>query len=587
MALQSKTITADGAKKHHKFTLTVTENSTSTANNNSSVAWKLEISPIRNSYDWVSNQGKVKYSVMINGSTYSGIIAKYDGVSTVTIKSGTLSCPHDDDGTKTISFSFSITDSTGWSFAPGNASASGTMELTYIPRYAIITAAPDFNDEEDPTITYSNPFGTKVTALDACISLTGAVDDVKYRPVSTTGTSYTFALTEEEREVLRNGTKTSKTRSIIFYLRTTMDGVLYHSTSWKTLAIVNANPIIDPVITDTNGPTANLTDGTVLIRSHSNAYFETGAVGQKGATIKSQSVTCGGVTVEGATGTFPAVQSGDFVFTVTDSRGNTTTLPVKAPFVDYVNPTCSIIDSGRPDGDGNLTLKAAGVCFTGEIPGAGPNVVKVYYRHKESGGSYGDLVEMRVTAKDGQYTAVAGITGLDYQKTHIFQCVVEDFVASATTEEAAFKAIPVFDWSDEDFNFNVPVNAPGFSVGGVQMDYIVEQGTKSSWIYRKWNSGIMECWRRLQVTTAVSNAWGSMFVSGALSSTNLTYPYAFIETPILTVSLASFGSGGLVMASGNSYGSATTTGVLEIARGTSVSSGAQFLLNYHAIGKWK
>jgi hypothetical protein len=117
-------------------------------------------------------------------------------------------------------------------------------------------------------------------------------------------------------------------------------------------------------------------------------------------------------------------------------------------------------------------------------------------------------------------------------------------------------------------------------------DFVIDEGTSNGWTYRKWNSGKAECWKRLQITTGVSNAWGSLYTSGSLDATNLAYPFDFAETPILTVSLMPFGSGGLVMATGNGYGSATETGPYEIARGTSLASG-QFLLAYQALGRWK
>lgn len=163
MALQTKSISANGSNGHHKFTLTVTENSTDTTNNTSSLSWSFVISPVVKDFDWESNSGKVKYSVTIDGNTYSGIIATYDGVSTVTIKSGTMSCAHNADGAKTISCSFSITDSTGWSFAPGNASANGTMALTAIARKYTVTYYGNggISDIEEPlvdTATYGEDY---------------------------------------------------------------------------------------------------------------------------------------------------------------------------------------------------------------------------------------------------------------------------------------------------------------------------------------------------------------------------------------------------------------------------------------------
>ena len=574
--LQSKN-SYDG--RYLKLTCTQVQN---VSTNKSTIKWKLE-----------SLGGSVSYyytgptTVTINGTQVYYKARTSDAFPGIKgSASGELTVSHNTDGSKSISVSLSTAI-----YVKAVTSNSGTWTLDKIPRQASITVAPNFNDEQNPTITYSNPAGSAVDALDLCITLDGTTaNSLAYRAVSKTGTSYTYTLSDTDRAFLRNATPDSNTRSVGFYLRTIIGGVEYYSKVWKTLTIVNADPVIAPTITDTNADTAALTGGDALIRYFSNAYFQTGARAQKGATLKSQSVTCGDVNLEGASGTFLGVQSGSFVFTATDSRGNTTTLPVQIPFVDYVVLSCSI-GNNKPDTDGDFTLTASGLCYNGDIASSGSNDLYVLYRYKVSGGTWSDWADMAVSRDGNNYTAWTNFTGLDYRTTYIFQCKAGDLVTTATTDEVAIKSMPVFDWSGEDFNFNVPVSAPSLAVedltlGGVQLDYIVEQGTKSSWLYRKWNSGVMECWRRLQLTTNVSTAWGSLYSSGALSATNLTYPYAFVETPYLTVSLMPFGAGGLIMAPGNAYGSATQTGAFEITRGSSTTN-ASYLIAYHAIGRWK
>ena len=132
-------ISGNGSNGHHKFTLNVTENSTSTANNTSSISFSFVISPIQTTWNWEQWGANITYTVTINGTKYTGSIASYDGYSSVTLKSGTQSVAHNTDGTKSISYSFSVSDTSGQSYTCGNASASGTMALTTIPRYLTIT----------------------------------------------------------------------------------------------------------------------------------------------------------------------------------------------------------------------------------------------------------------------------------------------------------------------------------------------------------------------------------------------------------------------------------------------------------------
>lgn len=133
-------ISANGSNGHHKFTLAVVENSTSTANNTSSVSFSFVLSPIQTTWNWELWGANITYTVTVNGTKYTGSIANYDGYSSVTLKSGTFNVAHNTDGSKSISYSFTVSDTSGQSYTCGNASASGTFALTKIPRYLSITA---------------------------------------------------------------------------------------------------------------------------------------------------------------------------------------------------------------------------------------------------------------------------------------------------------------------------------------------------------------------------------------------------------------------------------------------------------------
>lgn len=331
-----------------------------------------------------------------------------------------------------------------------------TVALTDIPRFATITTAPNFNDEENPVITYSNPAGNSATSLRACITLDGTVADVEYRDVSKTGNSYTFNLTNAERDLLRAATTDGNSRSVGFYLRTQIGSSVDASKVWRTLTIKNPNPTIDPTITDANSATVALTgDSGKLVRYFSDAHVITDAQAVKKATLTSQRVTCGNKSLNGD-GTIEAVESGTFVFTATDSRGNTTQKTITTDFVEYVKLSC-ILGNSKPDTDGNMTVKVSGSYFDGSF-GAVTNSLSVYFRYKVSGGTYGEWLPMNVAiGSSSNYSATATLTGLDYQTQYVFQAYAEDALSTDYSVEKAVKAAPVFDWGESDFKFNVPV----------------------------------------------------------------------------------------------------------------------------------
>ena len=135
-------INSNGANGHHKFTLTVTNKleNNSTATNTSTVSFSFGLSSLGGGWNWEQWGANITYIITINGTQYTGSIANYDGYSDVTLKSGSLTVSHSTDGNKTISFSFSVTDTSGQSYTCGNASARGTLALATIPRYLSITS---------------------------------------------------------------------------------------------------------------------------------------------------------------------------------------------------------------------------------------------------------------------------------------------------------------------------------------------------------------------------------------------------------------------------------------------------------------
>ena len=103
-------ISANGSRGHHRFTLNVTQSATNIANNTSTLSFDFKLSPIENSWNWEEWNQSIVYTININGTSYTGYIPNYDGYSVVTLKSGTQSVAHNADGTKSISYSFSVSD---------------------------------------------------------------------------------------------------------------------------------------------------------------------------------------------------------------------------------------------------------------------------------------------------------------------------------------------------------------------------------------------------------------------------------------------------------------------------------------------
>lgn len=135
----TKTITANGSKGHHKFSLKVNEDTTS--GNSSFTSFSFTLSPIQTGWDWANWGSKISYTIDIGDNTYTGTIPAYNGSSAVTLKSGSnIEIPHNPDGTKTINISFAVTDTTGQSYTCGNASSSSILTLSVLHKAPEVTA---------------------------------------------------------------------------------------------------------------------------------------------------------------------------------------------------------------------------------------------------------------------------------------------------------------------------------------------------------------------------------------------------------------------------------------------------------------
>ena len=124
------------------------------------------------------------------------------------------------------------------------------------------------------------------------------------------------------------------------------------------------------------------------------------------------------------------------------------------------------------------------------------------------------------------------------------------------------------------------VSSEGGGGGGSSgIDYIIEEGTSGNWSYRKWESGIMECWGWKTFSVVVNQKWGSLYYATVTAE---NFPTAFSAIPELVFHMASGGA----WTTGTYSLSASSTGYFYVMRpdtGNTVNG----RVHYYAIGKWK
>lgn len=482
-------------------------------------------------------------------------------------------------------------------------------DLGTITRWAYITSASNFNETENPTISYTNPAGA--TNLQACISFTGARDDIAYRSVS--GGRYTFNLTADERETLINAVTSGNTKRIYFYLKSTKDGVTYYKSVARTFSLTDAFPVIEPAVFNMLTEQHELTGSSgALIRYASIAAAQSNATAKYNGSIVSQKITNGGTVVEDGLASFDNVESNIFTFEATDNRGNKATKEyVAEPFIEYFLPTCNqkieIEFDADTETEAKVHLEITGTWFNSSF-GAKDNDITVQFRHRNSnsewtGQEWTDVrdVDWEIIKEGNTYRASGTVSGLPYDEEHVFQCRVIDKLKTTETSEYQVTLIPVFDWGKQDFTFNVPVHINGnLSVSGNLVigsqggtgDSVIETGTEAmgsngTWYWEKWSSGKAVCWGvRNYGNMAINKAWGSMYES---ASFNQDFPTGlFIEIPYFIIHSVRAGGAVFVEQGWNTTTppTATNTGTFCCYRPTSMTV-SQVHLGFYATGRWK
>lgn len=246
-----------------------------------------------------------------------------------------------------------------------------------------------------------------------------------------------------------------------------------------TVASDKCKPTITATVKDTNTITKALTgNDSTLIRYKSTALCTLNATPQNSATISSLSIagssvkgtTSDGVTT--ATKSYNSVSTTSFKFIAKDSREYSTEVTKTPTVIAYIQLSCNPILSRPTPTGSSIVMTFTGDIFRGSF-GACSNTLTLQYRYKESGGSYGswqtinstDIVFGTKTYRSNSSISVGN--DFDYQKDYEFQIRATDggivdntvYTLSTVTKTVSVKrGVPVFDWGENDFNFNVPIN---------------------------------------------------------------------------------------------------------------------------------
>lgn len=414
------------------FYLEARYTSQSTANNTTNVQTRLR-SDLTSGY--ISGAG-YKFTCTY-ASTVSG-----NGVWTFgdeVITSGSSTVTHNSDGTKTLSLSATAYNKY-WNFTK-NLSAS--VSIPKIDRIATATNGTDFNDETNPTLTFTNPAGYQVLPY-LNFYYNGQILVHLERPKGNYTSPYAWVLTDQERQDIRDTITMTSTINIVEGLETYIGNTKIGASSLtRRFTFINANPTFNASYQDTNSTTTAITgDNQLIVQNHSTLQINgTNLSAKKSATLSSIVASINGVnyngTISGTTATFNIgtlniSNNIDATITLTDSRGLTAVNTLPITILEYSQPS-AIISLARENNFYSTTNIKVEANYS-SLDSHNAITIKTRYK-KTTDVNYGAYV----TLTDG----VTSQLTLDNNYQWDVQVLVQDSISSTTYNLTVDKGIPI------------------------------------------------------------------------------------------------------------------------------------------------
>ena len=367
-----------------KLAMEVTETGYSIENNDSPIKWNLWL---ERGSTWVFDLNNESWAeASINGQTVIGKYVSFDlrNTNRVLLGSGTLTIPHNDDGSKTITFQARILDVAD----QGNINwFSGNLELTNIPRASAIESVTATELGQQVTIKINkkvNEFRHQVW---------WQVNDSGWIDLGTghdTSVQLTVPISYAER--ITN----SDTGLLDVCVRTFRDNDRIGKDEYQRGIGIKVPASIVPTLEDVtiSERTAKLAEFIPLgnyVKDKSVMRVEAvNAAGSHGSTIVSTELTVDNLVVRAATGDFPANKAGNLEVTakITESRGRTATKSKTIKVWDYYAPKIIAFLANRTGNGTNKTIIATVAANVSPLVIDGinrnPYTIKIQYSAKKA-----------------------------------------------------------------------------------------------------------------------------------------------------------------------------------------------------------
>lgn len=478
---------------------------------------------------------------------------------------------HNNDGTKTVTLSGVWCSAISGGWAPYSLSVSGEVTLPTIPR----ATTPGIGGVTmGETAHISLPRASSGFTHTLRYVFGGTAETI----ASGVTTGYDWLVPESLAAQIPDAASGKGTLTCETYSGSTLIGT--KSVTFTASVPGSMKPAVlsgwAAVSYDNSGTAAENMAAWVQGYSKAKATFDGSKVTcQQGAGVSKFSITYLGKTTEGNPCRTETISTTGATVrcTVTDSRGLTAWEDFNIALLEYAPPALVGADLFRSDGEGTAADGGAHIAGMArvrysELGGLNSVTLKGYW--KSVGGGYGAGETLTV----GTVGLVTGDVEISPDRSYVALLVLTDSLGNTAryeenipTEKVAFhlkeggkgaafgKAAETEgvlelaeDWhlkltGATDLNAaaeKIAVLDPGGVVryrtkaelqGDLAADYIVSQGTSGIWTFRKWASGVAECWLESELTLTGSTPVANMNGSAYLSYVDVDLPFTFKTQP--------------------------------------------------------
>lgn len=190
-------------------------------------------------------------------------------------------------------------------------------------------------------------------------------------------------------------------------------------------------------------------------------------------------------------------------------------------------------------------------------------------------------------------------TGISYKRNNL-QTILDNIISKNSTQDTNISNLQT-----SVNNINTKNNTQDTNISNLQTsltsltnrvvalekmkDFVVEQGTSGVWTYRKWNSGVSECWGQPNITTYSGNGTTRILVT--TSDSYKTYYYQIdvplpsgVFTSVNCINATAIDAGTGTSACCVEYWSTTSFRMVTWGSTASADNGQPLI---HVFGRWK